>query len=159
MSTRGLYGYIENGEYSADYNHSDSYPSGLGLEFFISCRDGDFSGYGQDRLLKFEISIDDQNDISFIKESLFCEWAYFYDKDKKIFEIWRGFQKSPDPTNPFGQKTIDGYYPCKRIFSGKIDLLKEEYFIGNDTIEESIKMITRDIKIDKILKNETDTQI
>ena len=62
MSTRGLYGYIENDEYSANYNHSDSYPSGLGTEFLTACKNKDFSGFGIE-----------EDDINFIKDSLFCE--------------------------------------------------------------------------------------
>lgn len=30
MSTRGVYGFYKNGEYKITYNHSDSYPEGLG---------------------------------------------------------------------------------------------------------------------------------
>jgi len=146
MSTRGLYGFIEDGEYTATYNHSDSYPSGLGLEFWTACKNGDLSGYGM-----FDDSSRDS--IDFIRDSLFCEWAYFYDIDNRVFEIWKGFQKEPDPTNPFGQnKDKFGYYPCKRIFSDDIDNLTEEIFSDKNNIESFIVSYKRELKINKIIK-------
>lgn len=140
MSTRGLWGFIENGEYSANYKHSDSYPSGLGLEFWKACKEEDFYGY----------SIEEES-IEFIKDSLFCEWAYFYDIDNKIFEIWKGFQKEPDPTNPFGKNNDKfGYYPCKRIFRGDINNLTVEVFNDRDDFDSFISSYNRDKKIEKI---------
>lgn len=137
--TSGLYGFIEDGEYFATRNNSDSYPSGLGLEFFTSCKNGDYSGYPI-----FE------NDIWFIHNSLFCEWAYFYDKDKKIFEIWKGYQTNPDLSNPFGKIQKEGYYPCKRLFKGNIDLLAPEVFT-KDIINKLIS-IQREEKLNKLIK-------
>ena len=140
MSTRGLWGFIENGEYSANYKHSDSYPSGLGLDFWTACKEQDFYGY----------SIEEES-IEFIKDSLFCEWAYFYDRDNKIFEIWKGYQKEPDLTNPFGQSTIfAGFYPCKRIFRGNIDYINREMFESDDFEKELIRLV-RDTKIKTII--------
>ena len=146
MSTRGLYGFIEDGEYYGNYNHSDSYPSGLGLEFWTACKNGDLSGYGL-----YENT--SQDNINFIKDSLFCEWAYFYDKDNRIFEIWQGFQKQPDPTNPFGQNCDEqGYYPCKRIYRGKINSLNEKVFVDRGDFDSFITSYNRDIKINKIIE-------
>lgn len=140
MGTRGLYGFIEEEKYTANYNIYDSYPEGLGSKFYIACNSDNFSQYPM---------IEDE--IGFIKDSLFCEWAYFYDKDKRIFEIWRGFQKIPDHTNPFGQEqSEDGYYPCKRIFRGSIDDISEMTF-DHDNIDLILKSIERDKKIMSIL--------
>lgn len=140
MSTRGLFGFIEDGNYTANYNHSDSYPGGLGAEFLTACKNGDFSG--------FEV-VEDR--IDFLLDSLFCEWAYFYDKDKKLFEIWRGFQKVPDPENFFGQKDRDGYYPCKRIFSGGINTINSSHLKDTATLDAFIISSRRDSKISKII--------
>lgn len=143
MSTRGLYGYIEEGKYTGQYNHSDSYPSVLGLDFYEACRDNDFTD--------FQI---EQDDISFIKDSLFCEWAYFYDKENKIFEIWKGFQQSPDESNPFGIEINESdYYPCKRLIGSHIDNISDSLFVNNN-IE---KIISRDKKIDIIINNGTNS--
>lgn len=143
MSTRGLYGYIENGEYSGNYNHSDSYPSGLGTEFLTACKNKDFSGFGIE-----------EDAINFIKDSLFCEWAYFYNKDTDEFEVWKGFQKQPYPENLFGQEQEDGYYPCKLIYKDKIENIPLNIF--DDYNNKFLKMIDRDKKINNIL-NDTNT--
>ena len=140
MGTRGLYGFIEEEKYTGNYNNYDSYPEGLGSGFYLACNNDNFSQYP---MIK--------NEIEFIRDSLFCEWAYFYDKDKRIFEIWKGFQKIPDPNNPFGQEqNEDGYYPCKRIFRGSIDDISEETF-DHDNIDLILKSIERDKKIISIL--------
>jgi hypothetical protein len=31
----------------------------------------------------------------FLKDSLFCEWAYIINLDKEVLEVWEGFQKKP----------------------------------------------------------------
>lgn len=157
MSTRGLYGYIEGEKYTAQYNNSDSYPSGLGAEFFTACKNGDFSGYGIN-----------EDSIDFIKESLFCEWAYFYDKTNKIFEIWTGFQKTPDVENPFGDTPNSGYYPCKRIIRASIEDILEDIFStpeycddGSTNVDYTIlcnrinRKFQRDKKINSIIENDT----
>ena len=140
MSTSGLKGYIKNGEYAAHYQSHDAYPSGLGLEFYKDCKKGLIDTIYDDR-------------IQFIKNSLFCEWAYFYDIENKIFEIWKGFQKFPDGNNPFGFKPDeDGYYPCRRIFRGDINSIDESVFTNKETIENILKSIERDNSIRSILE-------
>lgn len=53
---------------------------------------------------------------AFIRDSLFCEWAYIVNLDTVKLEIWRGFQKLPDPNNRYGQEADDsGYYPCTML--------------------------------------------
>ena len=54
----------------------------------------------------------DGND--FIKDSLYCEFAYILDVDAMRLEFYLGFQKAPDPTSPYGVEHDDsGYYPCR----------------------------------------------
>lgn len=48
-----------------------------------------------------------KNELAFLKDSLFCEWAYELDLDKEVVKIYEGFQKST--------KHKDGYGPCKVI--------------------------------------------
>lgn len=50
----------------------------------------------------------------FIKDSLFCEYAYIIDLDAETLEFWVGFQRQPWEDNPYGTDSDDGYYPCKR---------------------------------------------
>lgn len=48
----------------------------------------------------------------FLKDSLFCEFAYILDLDKKQIEFYKGFQKRKKPT-----KTGNEYGPCKKVGS------------------------------------------
>jgi hypothetical protein len=140
MSTSGLKGYINNGEYIAHYVTHDAYPSGLGWDFYKDCKNG------------FIDTIYD-NRISFIKNSLFCEWSYFYNLDTKEFEIWKGFQRFPYGNNPFGfECDEDGYYPCKRIFRGDINTIGEDVFLDKSVIESVLKSIERDNTLKSILE-------
>lgn len=50
---------------------------------------------------------------SFIKESLFCEYAYIINLDENVLEYWMGFQTAIDETNRYGTELIDNYRPCK----------------------------------------------
>lgn len=51
----------------------------------------------------------------FIKDSLFCEYAYIINLDDKTLEYYVGFQKQPDKTNRYGVKPNRDYYPCKML--------------------------------------------
>lgn len=54
-----------------------------------------------------------KNDIDFIKDSLFCEYAYIFDLNDMTLYVYEGFQKQPFEGNPYGeQPDEDGYYPC-----------------------------------------------
>lgn len=76
----------------------------------------------------------------FIRESLFCEWAYILDireDQAPTLEVWRGFQTEPDPDNPYGQVVSTEvaerqYYPCKlvlRIPLSRLQALSEKEFV------------------------------
>ncbi|MGF6375022.1 hypothetical protein M2140_000056 [Clostridiales Family XIII bacterium PM5-7] len=51
----------------------------------------------------------------FIKDSLFCEYAYVINIDKKCLEFWIGFQRSPQEENRYGQGVMTNYYPCRML--------------------------------------------
>lgn len=60
------------------------------------------------------------NSLDFIKDSLFCEWAYVIDFDTNTFEIFKGFnQEQGTPVERFysAQPDKSGYYPCKFLIS------------------------------------------
>ena len=51
----------------------------------------------------------------FIKDSLFCEYAYIINLDTNSLEFWVGFQNKPDFDNRYGIESDRGYYPCKMV--------------------------------------------
>ena len=55
-----------------------------------------------------------ENNIDFIKQSLFCEYAYICDLDADVLEFYVGFQTKPDNNNRYGQDKIDECYPCNK---------------------------------------------
>lgn len=72
---------------------------------------------------------------SFIKDSLFCEWGYIVNLDTAKLEVWRGFQKAPDPTNRYGQEAHDShssYYPCKMIAEFDLATVTEQDVVALD---------------------------
>jgi len=70
----------------------------------------------------------------FIKDSLFCEYAYIINVDNGTLDLYNGGQKEPQEGNPFGiECNKDKYYPCAVVGSIKfkdIDKIKDlrDYF-------------------------------
>lgn len=141
MSTRGLWGFLIDGETKATYNHFDSYPSDLGniIKNFILDNDKD-EIKSIAKIIKlveqtdknYDLLYDAQNNpqiyidglfnemidsINFILDSLFCEWAYIINLDTEKLEIYKGFQESPPKNNRYGSDKMDnqGYFPCEMI--------------------------------------------
>ena len=62
------------------------------------------------------------DNVEFLKDSLFCEWAYIWNLDEGMLEIYQGFQTSP----PEGRYSSDepnerGYYPVGLIATLPVD--------------------------------------
>ena len=82
-------------------------------------------GYGiVDYLLEHPEGVELNDSITFVADSLFCEYAYVIDLDKHTFEVYRGFNKEPLADNErfvafFSEETNshrsndDIYYPVK----------------------------------------------
>jgi hypothetical protein len=66
-------------------------------------------------------------DNEFIKDSLFCEWAYILNVDEQTFEIYQGFQSLPHTQGRYATcKEARGYYACALIHT--IDLSSFQCF-------------------------------
>lgn len=66
--------------------------------------------------------IDNHN---FIKDSLFCEYAYIVNLDTECLEFWVGFQQEPDEHNRYGTEKEDGYYPCYLLREFDLNYINE----------------------------------
>ncbi len=116
MSTRGAYGFRYKETDKIQYNHCDSYPSGLGTDickfiskhpveklkkFFnrIMLKKHDNELYDKlrsiqgnlDSLMKKKtpVMIDNKD---FLQDSLFCEWGYVINLDTEVLEVYKGWQ-------------------------------------------------------------------
>jgi hypothetical protein len=64
----------------------------------------------------------------FLKDSLFCEYAYIINLDDMTLDFYKGFQKYPTQTNlPFEMVMDDGYYPVALIEQFHFDNLPIEW--------------------------------
>lgn len=62
----------------------------------------------------------------FIKNSLFCEYAYIINLDTNCLEFWVGFQKEPYSGNRYGIDSDNGYYPCKMVSYYLLESINED---------------------------------
>jgi hypothetical protein len=63
--------------------------------------------------------------IEFIKDSVFCEYAYVINLDTNKLDCYRGFQKVPQKGNEFGETPHREYYPCALL--GSFNLNEVEF--------------------------------
>lgn len=80
------------------------------------------------------------DDADFIKDSLFCEYAYIINLDTNELEFWVGFQKEPDPNNRYGTECDSGYYPCKMVGCYPLDVIHTEKYSVDDYLEDMNEM-------------------
>jgi len=178
MSTRGLCCIVANGEYCvAVYNGHDSYPSYGGrkmLEFLRSLGKDGLEKLRVNSLTKVKL-IDDAdctdglevfnkilnaqsevgiyNDLDFAADSLFCEWCYLIDFDRRTFEVYNGFNTFPlKNTERFyflnnkiytqDYPPYKTYYPIKMVKAWPLDALPtvdefEKFFEQNSDEQEN----------------------
>ena len=79
---------------------------------------------------------------NFIRDSLFCEYAYIINLDTQCLEFWVGFQKEPDEFNRYGTECDDRYYPCKMIGEYSFESLNEE------SVEHIIASMNRAVEVE-----------
>lgn len=83
---------------------------------------GDLSAYKNN--LKYMI-----DNSEFIKDSLFCEWAYIINLDNKTLEVYKGFQKNQnEPLHRYSIKETKKYYSCALIANIPIENISIEIF-------------------------------
>lgn len=160
MSTRGFLGFKLNnndtrkGNIFGVYNHHYSYYSYMGVKILNAyktttkkdfelvfnsyewvedcedCYEGDalslIKGYCSDDRVP--------NDVDFLDNGLFCEYAYIYNIENDSLEIYRGCFNFPEKENQIGSKTVLG----KSFYTHKVytvtrdsDFDKVEYMFNN----------------------------
>lgn len=158
MSTRGYVGIRMNEIDKGGYNHYDSYPSYLGkcLLKFLNGKSKEelkqiYDEIGKNENESVDVWNHEKNCINsdfcinnnFLKDSLFCEYAYIINLDNNTFEFYVGFNKNPNAKGRYAKYKIDNligekYYgvklkkviPLNDIIKGKYDVNKEkEIFI------------------------------
>ncbi len=79
----------------------------------------------------------------FAGDSLFCEWAYVIDLDAEVFEVYRGFNKTPTPPEsrfPSGADWLekeDGWEPVVKVASWPLGALPSvEDFVAALCVED-----------------------
>ncbi|HEY4755766.1 MAG TPA: hypothetical protein VIH28_06915 [Ignavibacteriaceae bacterium] len=99
---------------------------------------------------KVEHMLDGTN---FIKDSLFCEYAYVIDLDKMVLELYKGFQKEPQKGNRFGEKLAKGedtYYPCKKVgeiaLKGIFDKSSNKNAVENKAIDKMLEIYKQEVE-------------
>lgn len=71
-------------------------------------------------------------DNNFIKDSLFCEYAYIINLDTMKLEFYDGFQKKVQKNNRFGEKANkDGYYPSRLVGVFNLEDIRDSDYINN----------------------------
>jgi hypothetical protein len=68
----------------------------------------------------------------FIKDSLFCEYAYVVNLDENVLECYLGWQKTPDGKSRYQceKPSPEGYYHCKLLKSIPFDKLSTKKLLN-----------------------------
>lgn len=75
----------------------------------------------------------------FIKNSLWCEYAYIINLDTNELEFWVGFQNKPDIYNRYGVERDGDYYPCKIAASYPLATIAFSEYSVQDIVDDMNK--------------------
>lgn len=97
--------------------------------------------------LKQNAKLPMEDNHNFIKDSLFCEYAYIINLDNHVLEYWVGWQNKPNPDNRYGCEisssgTSYSYYPCNLYWEIKLSDINEQNI--NTIVEEMEDMCNED---------------
>ena len=176
MGTRGLAGFRLNNKDYLFYNHLDSYPKGLGIEFLnfvknmnsekirtmltkaeivensnkgISSYDDFLEAYSNYKEKKLKLHLKN----GFIKDSLFCEWAYIYDIDTKELEIYTGFNVikvlQPERYAIEYNEFSPNYYACRLLTKISYNSFSKAEKILSQIDSNASRLYVLDDKIDE----------
>jgi hypothetical protein len=204
MSTRGAWGFIYKGKEYITYNHSDSYPEGIGRQLIshyhslgarkiktlikkikLINEDHKFATSEIKELKPYaDLSVGDQTlesaycllretqgnmiatlesgymieSSSFLQDSLFCEWAYIFNLDTEMLEVYQGFQDEPHSKGRYSKLEAhhEKYQPVALIasfplegihkmpFAEVVDLITTEQEGENEEVSTTEKQIISD---------------
>ncbi|HBD94633.1 MAG: hypothetical protein A2355_02580 [Spirochaetes bacterium RIFOXYB1_FULL_32_8] len=65
----------------------------------------------------------------FLKDSLFCEWAYIINLNTNELEIYRGFRKKPNKKSNRYKilNSENGYYSCEILYTYPLDKIPDNW--------------------------------
>ena len=90
----------------------------------------DFSLYKKALRYTDEVFMPESKD--FIKNSLYCDYAYIANLDTGKFEVYKGFDNKPQKGNRYGMTpNEEGYYPCQLWKTFSIDSKKRTKWFDN----------------------------
>lgn len=154
MSTRGYVGLHKDGIDKGGYNHCDSYPEGLGNEVLTFLKGNNlenleklFNEIGNIENEDREDAWDWNNDCfnvkmqirnDFLKDSLFCEYAYIINLTTNSLEYYEGFNKNPKASGRYASFTV---YDDKKYYGValKMVIALDELFEGKWFIDKNEK--------------------
>ena len=105
---------------------------------------GNFNAY--QNCIDNDVKVYMKDDIDFIKDSLFCEYAYIINLDDNVLEFYEGFQCEPQEGNRYGTESAyeghDGtkYYPCKLVSTYSLNDMAN----ANEIVENMVRSIWKE---------------
>lgn len=114
MGTRGAFIHRKGAEDSIFYVHFDSYPGGWPSDIAKAVGSGDTSL----PVLLGLLSSPKATDTDWLRDSLFCEYAYCVNLDTGRFEFYRGFQREAHEEGRYSslpQRERGEYWPIRLV--------------------------------------------